>query len=339
MNNVESSNNFNLMLSNVIKIPGIKVNRKEFLISEYSKYIDEKDIPNLLSKGPVAIGIDQKTIDKMAKKLIDKRTLFSSGASFMAGLPGGFTMAATIPADAMQFFAVSIRLAQELAYIYGFDDIWEGDDEEIRNQLTLYLGSMFGVSGANEAIRVVSSKLSNQVLKKLPQQALTKGFIYPIIKNIAKFLGIKMTKDIFAKGVSKAIPIVGGIISGGITFASMKPMGNRLKETLSKSTFSYTESDYNKDIDTLSEAINATDVEFTPINSINEEFNQSTYKNKDTISNDNYNSTESTTSGNTSKSFVEKLKEAKELFDLEIIDENEYKSIKEKLIANNFNYN
>lgn len=257
----------------------------------------------------------------------------------MAGLPGGFTMAATIPADAMQFFAVSIRLAQELAYIYGFDDIWEGDEEDIRNQLTLYLGSMFGVSGANEAIRVVSSKLSNQVLKKLPQQALTKGFIYPIIKNIAKFLGIKMTKDIFAKGVSKAIPIVGGIISGGITFASMKPMGNRLKETLSKSTFSYTESDYNKDIDTLSEAINATDVEFTPINSINEEFNQSTYKNKDTISNDNYNSTESTTSGNTSKSFVEKLKEAKELFDLEIIDENEYKSIKEKLIANNFNYN
>lgn len=339
MNNVESSNNFNLMLSNVIKIPGIKVNRKEFLISEYSKYIDEKDIPNLLSKGPVAIGIDQKTIDKIAKKIIDKRTIFSSGASFMAGLPGGFTMAATIPADAMQFFAVSIRLAQELAYIYGFDDIWEGDDEEIRNQLTLYLGSMFGVSGANEAIRVVSSKLSNQVLKKLPQQALTKGFIYPIIKNIAKFLGIKMTKDIFAKGVSKAIPIVGGIISGGITFASMKPMGNRLKETLSKSTFSYTESDYNKDIDTLSEAINATDVEFTPINSINEEFNQSTYKNKDTISNDNYNSTESTTSGNTSKSFVEKLKEAKELFDLEIIDENEYKSIKEKLIANNFNYN
>lgn len=339
MNNVESSNNFNLMLSNVIKIPGIKVNRKEFLISEYSKYIDEKDIPNLLSKGPVAIGIDQKTIDKMAKKLIDKRTLFSSGASFMAGLPGGFTMAAAIPADVMQFFAVSIRLAQELSYIYGFDDIWEGDDEEIRNQLTLYLGSMFGVSGANEAIRVVSSKLSNQVLKKLPQQALTKGFIYPIIKNIAKFLGIKMTKDIFAKGVSKAIPIVGGIISGGITFASMKPMGNRLKETLSKSTFSYTESDYNKDIDTLSEAINATDVEFTPINSINEEFNQSTYKNKDTISNDNYNSTESTTSGNTSKSFVEKLKEAKELFDLEIIDENEYKSIKEKLLANNFNYN
>lgn len=68
MNNVESSNNFNLMLSNVIKIPGIKVNRKEFLISEYSKYIDEKDIPNLLSKGPVAIGIDQKTIDKIAKK-------------------------------------------------------------------------------------------------------------------------------------------------------------------------------------------------------------------------------------------------------------------------------
>lgn len=339
MNNVESGNNFNLLLSNVVKIPGIKVNRKEFLLSEFSKYVNVNDIPNLLSKGPVAIGIDQKIIDKIAKKIIDKRTIFSSGASFMAGLPGGFTMAATIPADVMQFFAVSSRLAQELAYIYGFDDILEGDDEEIRNQLTLYLGSMFGVSGANEAIRVVSSKLSSQVLKKLPQQALTKGFIYPIIKNIAKFLGVKMTKDVFAKGVSKAIPVIGGIISGGITFASMKPMGNRLKDTLSKSTFSYTESDYNKDIDTLSKTVNATDVEFSPIQSINKEFNQSTSKNKDTISNERYDNTENTTSGNTSKSFVEKLKEVKELFDLGIIDENEYKSIKEKLLANNFNYN
>lgn len=340
MNNVQSNNSFDSMLSNIIKVPGIKVNRQELLISEYSKYVDINDIPILLSRGPIAIGIDKNTVDKIAKKLIDKRVLFSSGASFMAGIPGGFAMAATIPADVMQFFGVSIRLAQELAYIYGFDDIWEGnDDDEVKSQLTLYLGSMFGVTGASEAIRVLSSKLSAQALKKLPQQALTKGVIYPIVKSIAKFLGVKMTKDIFAKGVSKAIPIVGGIISGGITFASMKPMGNRLKETLSKSTFSYTKADFNQDMDTINKTVTATDVEFEPISPIPKRYNTSIAENENTISNKTYHGMENSTSQNTSKSLIKMLEELKELLDSGVIDENEFKAIKENLINTNFSYN
>lgn len=166
MNNDETNNSFNSLLNSVIKLPGIKVNRHELLISEYSKCINTNDIPILLNQGPIAAGLTKDKVDKVAKKLIDKRVLFSSGASFLAGLPGGIAMSATIPADIMQFFGIAIRLSQELAYIYGFDDIWEdNDDESIKNQLTLYLGSMFGVTGASEAIRVVSSRLSTQALK------------------------------------------------------------------------------------------------------------------------------------------------------------------------------
>lgn len=318
MNNDETNNSFNSLLNSVIKLPGIKVNRHELLISEYSKYINTNDIPVLLNQGPIAAGLTKDKVDKVAKKLIDKRVLFSSGASFLAGLPGGIAMSATIPADIMQFFGIAIRLSQELAYIYGFDDIWEdNDDESIKNQLTLYLGSMFGVTGASEAIRVVSSRLSTQALKKLPQQALTKGFIYPIIKSIAKFLGVKMTKDIFAKGVSKAIPIIGGVISGGLTFASMKPMGNRLKETLSKSVFSYTEVDYAKDMDNLNKTVNAIEVDF---------------KN----SNEYINTENNSTNENTKNSLNEKLKEFKELLDSGIITESEFKLLKENLLNINF---
>lgn len=42
----------------------------------------------------------------MANKLIIKRTSQSSIASFVAGIPGGLAMAATIPADIMQFFGM-----------------------------------------------------------------------------------------------------------------------------------------------------------------------------------------------------------------------------------------
>lgn len=41
-----------------------------------------------------------------------------------------------------------------------------------------------------------------------------------------------MTKDVFAKGVSKVIPIIGGVISGGVTLATYAPMCLKLKDYL-----------------------------------------------------------------------------------------------------------
>lgn len=43
-----------------------------------------------------------------------------------------------------------------------------------------------------------------------------------------------MTKDIFAKGVGKVIPILGGAISGGLTLATFKPMSHKLQKHLSE---------------------------------------------------------------------------------------------------------
>lgn len=88
------------------------------------------------------------------------------------------------------------------------------------------------------------------MLKKLPQKALTKTIYYPIIKKSAGIIGVKITKQTFAKGVSKIVPVLGGIISGGLTYASMKPMGRRLKDTLAES-INYTEEEFDKDIKSM----------------------------------------------------------------------------------------
>ncbi|MDO4927098.1 MAG: hypothetical protein Q3980_15745 [Turicibacter sp.] len=81
----------------------------------------------------------------------------------------------------------------------------------------------------------------------MPQKALTKMMYYPLIKNIGKLVGIKVTKQTFSKGVSKAIPVLGGILSGGLTYFSLKPMGERLEKTLHETTH-YTEKDYKQDL-------------------------------------------------------------------------------------------
>ena len=85
----------------------------------------------------------------------------------------------------------------------------------------------------------------------MPQKALTKTFWYPIVKQVGKAIGVKVTKTTVAQGVSKAIPVVGGVISGSLNFASMMPMAKRLSTALDNATFDYTEAEYQEDLDVV----------------------------------------------------------------------------------------
>ena len=237
------------IVTTALQLPGVKVNRKKFLAETFSSTPEK--IEDIVEQGPVSFGISQEELQRLAKKWIIRRTSESSAASFLAGVPGGLLLAATIPADVMQFFGMALRLAQELAYLYDAPDLWDAgqiSQERVQNELLLYIGTMFGVSGAVSGVRVLTSQLSKTALKKLPQKALTKTFWYPIVKQIGKALGVRVTKTTVAQGVSKAVPIIGGVVSGTINFASMLPMANRLQDTLEKACFDYSETEFNEDV-------------------------------------------------------------------------------------------
>ena len=250
--NETSSVALETIVTNAVKIPGVKVNRNKFLAETFSN--EGVDLQSIVDMGPVSAGVSQERIEKLAAKLIFRRTSQSSIASFVAGIPGGLAMAATIPADILQFFGMALRLAQELSYLYGASDLWKEDqldDDRVRNQLILYCGVMFGVSGAVSGVRLLSTQIAKTTLKKLPQKALTKTFWYPIVKQIGKAIGIKITKTTVAQGISKAVPVVGGVISGGLNYASMMPMANRLNNALDQACFDYSEEDMVEDIEII----------------------------------------------------------------------------------------
>lgn len=240
------------IITNAVKLPLVKVDRDSFLAETFAS--TSLPLPDVLEKGPVAAGASRKMLSTLSQKLIVKRTSQSSIASFAAGIPGGLAMAATVPADVLQFFGMSLRLAQELSYLYGARDLWQNgevSETQVQSQLILYCGVMFGVSGAISGVRVLSTQIAKTTLKRLPQKALMKTFWYPIVKQIGKAIGVKVTKTTLARGVSKAIPIVGGVISGGLNFASMLPMANRLQETLDRATFDYTDEQFEEDISVI----------------------------------------------------------------------------------------
>lgn len=235
-----------------MKLPVVKVDRSKFLVDKFSKLLDPKDIPRLLEEGPTAL-LSQDVLDKVANACIMDNVLLASGTSVVAGLPGGLAMAITIPADVAQFYAFSLKLAQELGYIYGYDDLWASRDElgeEAKNTLLLYLGVMFGVNSAGALLRAGGVSVAKHVMKTVPQKALAKTFWYPILEKILKIFGVNLTKGGFAKGMGKVIPILGGVISGGLTYTTMKPMGKSLQRELSKPV-NYSEVQYQRDVETI----------------------------------------------------------------------------------------
>lgn len=153
------------------EIPGVKLDRKTFLIAKFNMTTDQ------VNNGGPQDYFQKEKIDKIAENSINFNVFSSTALSTAAGLPGGFAMAATIPADIAQNMGFSLRLAQELAYIYGYKDIFNSNGdltEEGQTQLILFLGIMFGVQGAGAVLRVMAQNAAKYVSKKILTSALTK---------------------------------------------------------------------------------------------------------------------------------------------------------------------
>lgn len=222
-------------MSVAMSVPGVKVNRKEFLVAALSKLCSLEQLKQISDGKRPADYLSIETIDRLADSYINSHTTKVTALSAAAGLPGGLSMAATIPADLAQYYYHVFVLSQKMAYLYGFPDLTDEDGvltEEAKNVMTLFAGAMMGVGIANEAIQKISENLAKEIVKRLPKYALTKTVIYPIVKQVAKWIGIKLTKDSFAKGLGKIVPILGGVISGGLTYVTFKPGAKKLKKTL-----------------------------------------------------------------------------------------------------------
>lgn len=220
-----------------LRVKGIRINRSEFLRAELYKNYDEKVIEDAIKHNPMHAGIKKEEIDKITDEVIKYERNCVSGISTLLGMPGGLAMAATIPTDIVQYYGYMLRATQKLMYLYGFPEINVDEknnkfDSETINILTICLGVMYGVAGANNALKVLAKSLGTGVEKQLMNKALTKGTIYPIVRNVSKWFGKKMTKEVFAGFFKKAIPVMGGLVGGGITYVSFKPCCDRLKSSL-----------------------------------------------------------------------------------------------------------
>ena len=247
LNAVDQNGNGEIDIEDVIimglKVPGIRINRANFLQSELQKNYPQEVIDDAIAHNPLHAKIPQEAIDRIADEVIKYERACVSGISAALGAPGGIAMAATIPADIAQYYGYMLRATQKLLYLYGFPEINTEEkgqkfDSETMNILIICMGVMYGAAGANNALKAMAKALAAGVEKQLLKKALTKGTIYPIVKSVAKWFSVKMTKEVFAGFFKKAIPVVGGMIGGGITFVTFKPCCDKLKASLQNTMLS-----------------------------------------------------------------------------------------------------
>lgn len=218
------------------KLKGVRINRDEFLRTELIKHCPSSVVDMAVATTTQRAGVSMEVMDKVATSSIDLETKKVSGLSALAGIPGGLAMVGTIPADLVNYFAHVLRIEQKLAYIYGWPSFLNEEDEiddETMYKLILFLGVIMQVGSINVSLtNFAIHTAAAGVAKAIEKQALTKTFWYPILKKVMAVMGVKVTKKSFADVVSKGVPLLGGAISGGLTWVTFKPGATSLKNHL-----------------------------------------------------------------------------------------------------------
>lgn len=120
---------------------------------------------------------EHKARYNFAKSCIRAETTRVTAISAAAGIPGGFAMIGTVPADLAQYFGHILRILQELIYLYGWQELSvdsEEMNEETKNLITLFVGIMFGVNGAVNTVNRIAGQVAKQVAKKASSKGADK---------------------------------------------------------------------------------------------------------------------------------------------------------------------
>lgn len=162
-----------------------------------------------LSKSP--------STEDAAKSFINYQIAKCTTSGFLTGLGGLITLPVAIPANISSVLYVQMRMIACLAHMGGYDTACD-------QVQTLVYACLAGISIDQVVKQVgvkVGVKMANAMVKKIPGSVLTK---------INQKVGFRLLTKFGTKGViniGKAIPIIGGVISGGFDFAETKIIADR----------------------------------------------------------------------------------------------------------------
>lgn len=186
-----------------------------------------------------------------AKSFINYQIAKCTTSGFITGLGGLITLPVAIPANIGSVLYVQMRMIACLAHMGGYDT----NSDQVQ---TLVYACLAGIS-IDQVVKQVGIKFgvkfAHTLVNKIPGKVLT---------QINKKVGFRFLTKFGSKGLinlGKAIPLVGGVISGGFDFAETKIIANRAYKMFILNDFSSSSKKNEKDTDEEIFEIDPTDFE------------------------------------------------------------------------------
>ena len=174
-----------------------------------------------------------------AKKFINYQIAKCTTSGFVTGLGGLITLPVAIPANVGSVMYVQMRMIACLAYMGGYDT----DSDQVQ---TLVYACLAGIS-IDQILKQAGIQFGNKfvmaMVKKIPGEVLTK---------INQKVGFRFVTKFGTKGIvniGKAVPVVGGMISGGFDFVETKAIANRAYKMFINGDFNVSSEDDEKVIE------------------------------------------------------------------------------------------
>lgn len=224
--NISESVSIGKIISSVIHMPRLKIDRDSFLRTEFNDNA-------VIEKGPIEAGCSREELKEKATEILNRKISESKLTPDTESAELSEDM--NLPKEILHFYSIALQFAQEIAYIYGEQDLWKAgrnNTPDVRKQLSLYCATMLGYTGASQTVRVIATSLK----KELKRKVFSKVVYYPAIKTAAKVIGKDVTTDDITDGISE-IPAIGDSFSEEITSNSLQTMGTRLIEAFDKACF------------------------------------------------------------------------------------------------------
>lgn len=174
-----------------------------------------------------------------AKKFINYQIAKCTTSGFVTGLGGLITLPVAIPANVGSVMYVQMRMIACLAYMGGYDT----NSDQVQ---TLVYACLAGIS-IDQILKQAGIQFGNKfvmaMVKKIPGEVLTK---------INQKVGFRFVTKFGTKGIvniGKAVPVVGGMISGGFDFVETKVIANRAYKMFINGDFNVSSEDDEKVIE------------------------------------------------------------------------------------------
>lgn len=137
---------WNTLLSCVFKVPGLKVDRVKFLKEKLSSHCSKAEVESAIVGKPTDV-IDSQIIAKVANECIEDKQDKISGslilklATFAINQTGLGTVLTVLgylgikfePANFVAYYFYQVQLLQEIAYLYGFPEMFDNTGKPLEN--------------------------------------------------------------------------------------------------------------------------------------------------------------------------------------------------------------